>query len=85
MSSTVTVSAAAIALTPTGVANASGPLSEEIREFMVSIGKDTDRNHDVIRDIYSYTGRALWENTLIIRLCLNSGTSRALVGLMVVV
>jgi hypothetical protein len=82
LSSTITLSAAAIALTPT---SALGPLSEEVREFMVSIGKDTVGNHDVVREIYDYIGRALWENSVVLRLHLNTGTARALVSLMLAV
>lgn len=58
------------------------PLSVDVKEFMYSIGKDTASNHDVIREIYNFTGRALWETTVGVRLDLNSGTAKALAGLM---
>jgi hypothetical protein len=85
MSSTVTLSAAATAQSPTVVANASGPLSEEVRDFMVSIGKDTVGNHDMVQEIYDYIGRALWESSIMWCLPLNQGTAKALVSLMVAV
>ena len=63
-------------------ANSAGPLSEDVKEFMASIGKNSASDHDVIREIFNFTGRALWETTLAVRLKLNSGTAKALVGLM---
>jgi hypothetical protein len=35
------------------------PLSVDVKEFIESIGKDTPSNHNVIHEIYNFTGRAL--------------------------
>ena len=68
--------------TAAGVADASARLSEDVRELMASIGRDRATDHDMIWEIYNYTGRALWEATVAVRLNLGAGTARALVSLM---
>ena len=92
--STVTLSALVIAqmTTSTGttdgpqtaasIADASARLSQDVRELMASIGRDRATDHDMIWDIYNYTGCALWEATVAARLNLGAGTARALVSLM---
>jgi hypothetical protein len=68
--------------TAAGIADASARLSEDVRELMASIGRDQTADHDMIWEIYNYTGRALWEATVAVRLNLGAGTARALVSLM---
>jgi hypothetical protein len=52
---------------------------------MVSIGKDGEKHHNMIRDIYNYMGRVLWEAAVMAQLDINSGTAKALVSLMLAV
>lgn len=59
-----------------------GLLSDDVKGFLFTIGKDSASDHEVIRDIYYLVGRALWETTVAVRLELNGGTAKALVGLM---
>jgi hypothetical protein len=40
------------------------PLLVDVKELMDSIGKDTASNHNVIHEIYNFTGQALWETTV---------------------
>lgn len=82
MLSTMTLSAPAIARTATGVADGPSSLSEDVRGFMVSIGRDRVVDYDVVWETYNYIGRALWETTVAAQLDLNSGTAKALVCLM---
>lgn len=85
MLSTVTLSGLAVQRTATDAAGSSGPLSRDLLEFMVSIGKGGEIHHDMIREIYNYTGRALWEAAVMVQLDINSGTAKALVSLMLTV
>jgi hypothetical protein len=82
MLSTMTLSAPAIAWTATGVADGPSSLSEDVRGFMVSIGRDRVVDYDVVWETYNYIGRALWETTVAAWLDLNSGTAKALICLM---
>jgi len=68
--------------TAASIADASARLSQDVRELMASIGRDRATDHDMIWDIYNYTGCALWEATVAARLNLGAGTARALVSLM---
>jgi hypothetical protein len=76
MLSTMTLSAPAIARTATGVADGPSSLSEDVRGFMVSIGRDRVVDYDVVLETYNYIGWALWETTVAARLDLNSGTAK---------
>jgi hypothetical protein len=85
MLSTVTLSGLTVQRMATGTTGSSGPLSRDLLEFMVSIGKGGEEHHDLIREIYNYTGRALWEAAVMAELNINSGTAKALVSLMLIV
>lgn len=94
MLSTMTLSTPAITQIAAGVpdgpratvrvADTSSLLSEDVKEFLVAIGRGRATDHDAIWEIYNYIGRALWEATVTSRLDLNTGTAKALVGLMLV-
>jgi hypothetical protein len=45
--------------TAASIADASARLSEDVRELMASIGRDWATDHDMIWEIYNYTGHAV--------------------------
>ena len=57
-------------------------LPDDIEEFMKDIGKGGTAERELVRDIYLFTGRALWESSITGRIGLSSGSAKALVGLM---
>jgi hypothetical protein len=57
-------------------------LPNDIEDFMVDIGRDDSGARDIVRDIYLFTGRALWESSIMGRMGLSPGFAKALVSLM---
>jgi hypothetical protein len=53
-----------------------------IEDLMKDIGKGGTDDREVFRDIYLFTGRALWESSLTERVGLSLGSAKAMVGLM---
>jgi hypothetical protein len=49
---------------------------------MKDIGKGGIDDREIVRDIYLFTGRALWESSIMERVGLSLGSAKALVGLM---
>ncbi|KIM77840.1 hypothetical protein PILCRDRAFT_11730 [Piloderma croceum F 1598] len=80
LSSTVTLSSPVVSGTISGVTGSSLP--NVVEDFMKDIGKGGTDDHEIVRDIYLFTGRALWESSIMERVGLSLGSAKALVGLM---
>lgn len=80
LSSTVTLSSTMASCTISKVSGSRLP--NDVEEFMADIGKGGTDERELVRDIYLYTGRALWESSIMGRIGISSGSAKALVGLM---
>jgi hypothetical protein len=80
LSSTVTLSSPVVSGTISGVTGSSLP--NVVEDFMKDIGKGGIDDREIVRDIYLFTGRALWESSIMERVGLSLGSAKALVGLM---
>lgn len=80
LSSTMTLSQT---MTPGAISQVRGSLlPKEIEDFMTDIGRDDSEAREVVRDIYLFTGRSLWEGSITGRMGLSPGSAKALVSLM---
>ncbi|KIM74382.1 hypothetical protein PILCRDRAFT_14527 [Piloderma croceum F 1598] len=81
LSSTVTLSSSTATLG--GISAITGSrLSSDVEEFMGAINKGSNEDREALREIYHFTGRALWVNVVRVKFSLAEGTAKALVGLM---
>jgi hypothetical protein len=81
MSSTFTLSSSAV---PRGTISSmvGSPLSSDIEDLLRAVGKEGDDSRKALHQIFQFTGRALWVDSVMEQLNLAEGTAKALVGLM---
>jgi hypothetical protein len=77
----VTLSSSTV--TPGAISGIRGSqLLSDVEDFMSAVNKGGEEDREKLREIYHYTGRALWVNAVMEKFSLAEGTAKALVSLM---